>query len=184
MFKELIERIAISLDKGGIPYMIIGGQAVLLYGEPRFTKDIDITLGIDVDTLDKVLVLTSKLSLTILVNDVGDFVKKTMVLPSLDVSTGIRVDWIFSHSNYERQAIERSNKVKFGDTIVRFASLEDVVIHKIIAGRPRDIEDVSIILLKTSEYDYQYISRWLRKFDNSLGESFLETFKRLVIDIK
>jgi hypothetical protein len=25
--------------------MIIGGQAVLLYGEPRLTKDIDITLG-------------------------------------------------------------------------------------------------------------------------------------------
>ncbi|MCR4322172.1 MAG: hypothetical protein NUV74_17780 [Candidatus Brocadiaceae bacterium] len=39
MFKELIERIAISVDKEGIPYMIIGGQAVLLSGEPRFTKD-------------------------------------------------------------------------------------------------------------------------------------------------
>jgi len=25
--------------------MVIGGQAVLLYGEPRLTKDIDITLG-------------------------------------------------------------------------------------------------------------------------------------------
>ena len=112
MFKELIERIAISLDKEGIPYMIIGGQAVLLYGEPRFTKDIDITLGIDVDTLDKALVLTSKLRLTILVNDVEDFVKKTMVLPSLDVCTGIRVDWIFSHSNYERQAIERVRNIK------------------------------------------------------------------------
>lgn len=180
MFKELIERIAISLDKEGIPYMIIGGQAVLLYGEPRFTKDIDITLGIDVDTLNKVLVLTSKLSLTILVNDVVDFVKKTMVLPSLDVSTGIRIDWIFSHSNYERQAIERAKGVKFGKTSVKFAPLEDVVIHKIIAGRPRDMEDVSTILLKNPEYDYQYISRWLRKFDGSLGENFLETFKKLL----
>jgi len=182
VFKELIERIAISLDKEGIPYMIIGGQAVLLYGEPRFTKDIDITLGIDVDTLDKVLVLTSKLSLTILVNDVVDFVKKTMVLPSLDVSTGIRVDWIFSHSNYERQAIERVRNIKFGETPVKFASLEDVVIHKIIAGRARDIEDASSILLKNPGYDYQYISNWLKKFDESLGESFVETFKKLIKD--
>jgi hypothetical protein len=29
VFKELIERIAVSLDQDMIPYMIIGGQAVL-----------------------------------------------------------------------------------------------------------------------------------------------------------
>ena len=183
MFKELIERIAVSLDKEGIPYMIIGGQAVLYYGEPRFTKDIDITLGIDADSLSKVLVLASELNLTILVDDVEDFVKKTMVLPLLDAPTGVRVDFIFSHSQYERQAIERAKDVKFGKTSVKFASLEDVVIHKIIAGRPRDMEDVSTILLKNPEYDYQYISRWLRKFDDSLGESFLETFKKLSDEI-
>lgn len=183
MFKELIERIAVSLDQDRIPYMIIGGQAVLYYGEPRFTKDIDITLGIDADSLSKVLVLTSELNLTILVNDVEDFVKKTMVLPLLDASTGVRVDFIFSHSQYERQAIERAKGVKFGKTSVKFALLEDVVIHKIIAGRPRDMEDVSTILLKNPEYDYQYISRWLRKFDDSLGENFLETFKKLSDEI-
>lgn len=54
---------------------------------------------------------------------------------------------------------------------------------EIIAGRPRDMEDVSTILLKNSEYDYQYISRWLRKFDDSLGENFLETFKKLSDEI-
>jgi len=30
--------------------MVIGGQAVLLYGEPRLTRDIDITLGIGVES--------------------------------------------------------------------------------------------------------------------------------------
>jgi hypothetical protein len=34
--------------------MVIGGQAVLLYGEPRLTRNIDITLGIDVNELEKV----------------------------------------------------------------------------------------------------------------------------------
>ena len=41
--------------------MIIGGQAVLLYGEPRLTKDIDITLGIDFDELDRLLKVISEL---------------------------------------------------------------------------------------------------------------------------
>jgi len=184
VFKELIERIALSLERKRIPYMIIGGQAVLYYGEPRFTKDIDITLGVDVDALGKCMALASELNLTFLVNDVEDFVKKTKVLPLQDAPTGVRVDFIFSHSQYERQAIERAKGVKFGKTSVKFASLEDVVIHKIIAGRARDIEDVSAMLLKNPEYDYQYISRWLRKFDDSLGESFVETFKKLVTDIQ
>jgi hypothetical protein len=41
MFEELLIRIAKALDNNYIPYMIVGGQAVLLYGEPRLTKDIE-----------------------------------------------------------------------------------------------------------------------------------------------
>ena len=55
MFEKLLERIAQGLTNGGIPYMVIGGQAVLLYGEPRLTKDIDVTLGADLTRLQDVL---------------------------------------------------------------------------------------------------------------------------------
>ncbi|MFZ8805475.1 MAG: nucleotidyltransferase, partial [Candidatus Calescibacterium sp.] len=61
--KELLKKIAKSLSKEGIEYMIIGGQAVLIYGEPRLTKDIDITLGINVDGLEKILEIVRKLKL-------------------------------------------------------------------------------------------------------------------------
>jgi len=37
--------------------MVIGGQAVLVYGEPRFTRDIDITLGAGIERLEEVLKL-------------------------------------------------------------------------------------------------------------------------------
>lgn len=43
--KELLKKLSIKLEERNIDYMIIGGQAVLIYGEPRLTKDIDITLG-------------------------------------------------------------------------------------------------------------------------------------------
>ena len=156
--------------------MIIGGQAVLYYGEPRFTKDIDITLGADTETLEKVLFLTAKLDLNLLVKEVEDFVKKTMVLPTQDRSTGIRVDFIFSHSLYERQAIDRARNVSFGQILVKVASLEDVVIHKIVAGRARDIEDVKSMLLKNPDYDKGYIAHWLNMFDESLGGGFSKAF--------
>ena len=55
MFEKVLEKIALALDEGRIRYMIIGGQAVLLHGEPRLTRDIDIILGVTVEKLDVVL---------------------------------------------------------------------------------------------------------------------------------
>ena len=42
MFEALLSKIAQSLGGAELPYMIIGGQAVLLYGTPRLTRDIDL----------------------------------------------------------------------------------------------------------------------------------------------
>jgi hypothetical protein len=163
--------------------MVIGGQAVLLYGEPRLTKDIGITLGVGVEGFARITDLVRELALKILVDDPEAFARKTMVLPVIEDETGIRVDFIFSHSPYEEQAITRTRAVPFGQTAVNFASLEDVVIHKIIAGRGRDIDDVKAILLKNPAYDTDYITRWLKEFDESLQEDFSGVFHKIVKEI-
>jgi len=55
MFERILELIALELANRSIPYLIVGGQAVLVHGEPRLTRDIDVTLGVDVDRLDDLL---------------------------------------------------------------------------------------------------------------------------------
>lgn len=183
MFEQLLKKIALQLRKESIPYMVIGGQAVLLYGEPRLTRDIDITVGIGVDGLDKVKKIFPTTGLKSLVKKEREFVERNLVLPGMDTKSGIRVDFIFSFSPYERQAIERAQDVKMGRSLVRFASLEDVVVHKIIAGRARDIEDVKSILLKNPKYDSVYIRKWLRAFDKSLGAQFVKAFRKVEKEI-
>jgi predicted nucleotidyltransferase len=178
VFQKLLEQIAGELSAQNIPYMIIGGQAVLLYGEPRLTKDIDVTLGIGSEGLDLVMKSVENLKLDILVPEPEDFVKETMVLPTLHGKSGIRVDFIFSFSEYEHQAIQNAKQVKIGTQDVCFASLEDVIIHKVIAGRPRDLEDVRSVILKNPDYNLNYIKKWLTEFDVSLGEDYLELFKK------
>ena len=100
MFDKALARIGASLNKAGIPYMIIGGQAVLLYGEPRLTRDIDITLGVNIDQLETLLDVAQQLSLKPLPEDVAAFVHQTMVLPALDEETGIRSGgfYLFFHA--------------------------------------------------------------------------------------
>jgi predicted nucleotidyltransferase len=184
LFERILTRIAKELTDRSIPYMIIGGQAVLRYGEPRLTKDIDVTLGLGVEGLQTIKEVVTKLSFVIMVEHPEAFVHKTMVLPVLDEDTGIRIDFIFSFSEYEKQAIERAVSVTMKDTSVSFASLEDLVVHKIVAGRPRDMEDVRSILLKNPDYDSGYIGRWLSEFDISLGESYADAFRAVVRSLK
>ena len=183
MFERLLKKIALQLKGASIPYMVIGGQAVLVYGEPRLTRDIDIIMGIGVDGLDRVKKIIKAIGLKSLVEKEKAFVERNMVLPTLDKKSGIRVDFIFSFSPYERQAIGRARDIKLGRSLVRFASLEDVVIHKMIAGRARDLDDVKSILLKNPKYDLVYIKKWLKEFDKSLGGKFLKVFRNIEKEI-
>jgi hypothetical protein len=156
---------------------------VLLYGEPRLTRDIDITLGIGVEKLNRLKKILHTMGLKNLVKNDKEFVAKTMVLPVMDRESGIRVDFTFSFSLYERQAIERAKDFRLSRTSVKFASLEDLVIHKVIAGRARDLEDVKSILIKNPKYNTHYIEKWLAEFDKSLEEHFLKVFRHIEKEI-
>ena len=160
--------------------MVIGGQAVLLYGEPRLTKDIDITLGVNTSQLDALLDVVREASLRPLPREIPSFVKKTMVLPAVDDPSGIRIDFIFSFTPYERQAIARGREVVLSGQSIRFAALEDLMIHKIFAGRPRDLEDVRILALKNPAVDRAYVEKWLKQFDKAVPKKrFLRTFRKV-----
>jgi predicted nucleotidyltransferase len=179
MLSALLERVAGALDSRGIPYMVIGGQAVLVYGEPRMTRDIDVTLGLGTESLNRIEEVASSLGLKILPSSHAQFVRDRMVLPCADPDTGFRVDFIFSFTPFERQAIDRARSVRVGLTDVRFASPEDLIIHKMVAGRPRDEEDVRGILLETAGIDLGYIEKWLADFSEALNRPVLARFHSL-----
>ncbi len=180
MFENLLKKLALGLERESVPYMIIGGQAVLLYGEPRITRDIDVALGIDTSRAEPVLRLTEDLGLKILIDDVKEFLRQTFVLPALDPQTNIRIDFVFSLSEFERQAIHRCNTVAIGGVDVRFASLEDLIILKIFAGRPRDLEDVKKIIQKNPDYDRPFVEKCLMDFDRELDIHCTRTFDQVL----
>ena len=166
MTEELIAKIARCLDDRDVPYMIIGGQAVLLYGRPRLTRDIDITLGADSDRFDVIASVCEEIGLKILPAEPAAFADKTKLLPAEDLNSKLRVDFIFSFTPYERQALNRVKKIDLAGYPVCFASCEDVIIHKVFAGRALDEEDVKSILIKNKgSVDFAYIKRWLSEFD-------------------
>jgi len=95
----------------------------------------------------------------------------------------MRVDFILSFSPFEQQAISRARTIRMGNVEVRYASLEDLIIHKLIAGRARDLEDVESILLKNPAADLPYIRGWLAEFEEAPNEPYQERLNQILREI-
>jgi Nucleotidyl transferase AbiEii toxin, Type IV TA system len=164
-FGQFIARLTRELSARELAFMLIGGQAVLLHGIPRLTEDIDVTLGVGPDRLASVREACGALGLKPLPADVESFVRDTFVLPVRDPSTGVRVDLIFSTTPYERQAIGHALRVPVDGVPVPFATAEDLLIHKLFAGRPRDLEDaLGVARRNRGTIDWNYVTRWATEF--------------------
>jgi len=182
ILEKVFEKLCYAFKEEKIDYMIIGGQAVLYYGHPRLTEDIDITLGIDISELNKIIKICNKNNILPLPKKIEEFVEKTYVLPCFDNENKIRIDFIFSFFEYERKAISRAKEVSLDNIKIKIAAIEDVIIHKIFSGRPRDIEDIRILMIinNKEKIDRKYIINWLKEFANIPGkENLIEIFLRI-----
>lgn len=65
---------------------------------------------------------------------------------------------------------------------MRFASVEDLLVQKLVAGRPRDLEDARGVLNRHPDADAGYVRRWLAEFDAALGTGAAPAFDRLLSD--
>jgi len=164
------------LDHQRIPYMVIGGYAVTVWGEPRFTRDLDVTISVPAERLNAVIENFCS-SFTALVNDPPKFVNDTRVLPITVQS--IPVDIVFAALPYEDSAIARSRKITLTGGSVKICSPEDLILHKIVSHRPRDQEDIEgVFRYRHSELDYAYLDPLVEELCSALSDSNLLNWYR------
>ena len=159
--------------------MVIDGFAVTIWGEPRFTSDLDVTLSVPPDELsDRIRTLCA--SFTPLVQDADRFVSETRVLPML--VGNVPVDAIFAALPYEDEAIARAKAIPVNGIPVRICSPEDLILHKIVSSRPRDREDIEgIFRYRHSELDHAYLDPRVEELATALDDrTMLDWYQRLV----
>src|SRR5512135_2369360 len=120
MITEVLKAVVRCLDASAIPYVIMGGQAVLQYGESRLTRDIDLTIALTPEEIDKVLRPLQSCGFSPIPANVREFVNETWVLPVEHSETAVRVDIVFSILPFERNAISDANEIDFGGVRLRF----------------------------------------------------------------
>lgn len=135
------------LDRQGWRSCIIGGIAVQRWGEPRLTRDVDVTLLTGLGGEEKYVdVILRRYAPR--VEGAREFALKhrVMLLQDRD-ATGI--DLALGGIPFEERVIERSSEFEFYPGIIlRTCSAEDLIVMKAFAGRELDWGDVRGILAR------------------------------------
>ncbi len=179
---RLIAAIARALDRQKIDYVVIGGQAVIQHGHNRFTGDVDFTVHLPPWQVAKILQLAKEVALTTEIPDPVRWVEEMHVLPCFYPPMKLGVDFSFVASDYIRDAVERAVKFQIAGYAVRFLTLEDLLLQKVIANRPQDRIDVVELLARHAKIDFPYIRRWLRQFEQIVEEPLIARFDELLHD--
>ena len=145
------------LDELKYPYVIIGGLAVSLIGEPRMTLDIDFILSIPEKDIHNFLETDMKKELR-RIKQTGTF-RFSMGLFHADV--------ILASSEFESSVFKRKKRIKLADKKAYFPSPEDLIILKIVAGREKDMLDAKSILIRhKNKLDRKYMEKWAQRISD------------------
>jgi len=176
--EEALVALARYLGEHRIPYMIIGGLANAVWGEPRATLDIDVTVAAKTSQVLEIAAALDR-DFRVLVTDPESFVKETRVLP-LESRSGVRVDLIFGLLPFEREAIKRAKLVPVAHEEIRFCTPEDLILLKIISRRDQDQADVRGILRRRfPELDLEYLEPRIEELGDLLSRpEILESWSR------
>jgi hypothetical protein len=161
-------------------WYVFGAQAVVLWGRPRLTADIDVTVRMDPEEPELLVRALEASGFSLRIGHTPEFVRRTRVLPFVHAASGLPVDIVLAGPGLEELFLSRAVPVAMGDTVIPVISPEDLIATKILAGRPKDIEDVRGILReRLSTLDLESIRSTLALLEGALGQSdFRPSFER------
>lgn len=175
---KALESVIAFLSERGIPYMIIGGVANTIWGRNRATHDVDFKISIDVplgEFRKIVLEHFPARPTNIPANQLSPQVIHIWALPN------VAADLLVSIFDYEKRAIDRAVEINIEGVLAPVCTAEDLIIHKVIAGRGTDWQDVEGILYRQhGKLDLKYIRKWLTQFAEALeSPEMLQRFDKL-----
>lgn len=177
---DVLAELTALFKAGGTPWYVFGAQAVMVHGRPRMTADIGVTIQATIDQVGGLTDDLERRGFTIRVPDPATFVQRTRVLPVTHETTGIPVDLVLAGPGLEQEFLQRAVNISVEDIAVPFISPEDLIITKILAGRPKDLDDVRGILAKQGPaLDTDRILNVLSQIEQALDVSDLVSTFRL-----
>jgi hypothetical protein len=153
-------RLADFLESEGVVYMIVGALAVAVWGRPRATVDVDVTLQVDAGQLEALASRGGRAGFTV-DREWLDWQPLLRDRQRRLTAPGAIVDLMRPRDAQEEAALRRCHHVAFEGRRLPFVAPDDLVLMKVKAGRPRDFEDaVSVLVAQRATLDTGYLWDW------------------------
>jgi predicted nucleotidyltransferase len=138
-----IERLLRSLNARSVRYVVIGATAFPVHGYARATLDVDLFIDPERGNVERTRAALAEFGYDVTDVTVDDLISKKVLIRQYRLQTdvhpfvkGVTFDEVWS------------NRVSgtIGETPVDLASLDDLIAMKKAAGRPKDLEDLRVLL--------------------------------------
>lgn len=176
--EDVLSLIVARLNAYKIAYALMDGLAVRLYAIPRTTNDVDMMISIEREQLPE---LIRKLI------DDGFEVNEAFQKGWLDTVSGMTlfkikryhagrifdVDLFIAETAFQKSLMSRRLEADSPDGRFFYATAEDLILLKLMSGRPRDMIDAHDVFFTMGSLDESYLRNWARTlgFEDRLNEA-------------
>jgi hypothetical protein len=143
----------------------MGGIAVRVYGIPRPTYDVDITAAMTREALPDVYEAVEDAGYTVPETYRSGWLDNVAGMPVVKfrlylTGHGVDVDLFIAETAYQQELLRRRRREPIDGFSAWFATPEDLILLKLIAGRARDQADIMDIRFVQGQLDEEYMTHW------------------------
>jgi hypothetical protein len=153
----------------GIRWYLFGAQAAILYGAARLSADVDVTVALGDHQVAELVAALDASGFEARLPEPAAFAETNRVLPVVHRPTRMPADVILAGPGLEEQFLARTEARTIEDVVVPVASAPDLVVMKVLAGRPQDLEDATAVLgAQGHRLDAARVRAMLRELERAL----------------
>jgi len=148
------------LEREGVDYALIGGHAVNAWLEPRFTADVDIVVAAGPHDFDRLKRILAGEGFAVTREHGADQPSGPDFVRFECESSPLILEVQAAKTRFQGEVIRRA---RGGAAGVRIATVEDLIVMKLIADRAKDQIDL-VGLVALPAIDWVYIERWAEEW--------------------
>jgi hypothetical protein len=157
---DVLATIASVFEQAGLGYALIGGHAVNLWLEPRFTADIDVTVAADPTALARARAGLEAYGYRVNIEHGAELPSGPDFIRFVRDADDPPIEIQAAKTRLQHDLIARASR----DSGVATATPEDLILLKLIAHWPKDLADLAG-LLALDGLDWGYIEERARDWD-------------------
>ncbi len=162
-----LEDLLAFLRRERVEWMLLGGMAVRVLALPRPTYDLDLMVAVDEEGVARFAEAAEAGGFVVPEEHRRGFMDRLQGLGKIAISVlvgtrPVRVDVFLTAPEYQKAAFARRTRHSTDLGELWLISPEDLLLHKLLADRPRDRADVQDLLLVHGAVDMGYVTPWAR----------------------